>query len=39
MDRFLVTDVQWEKMAPFCFGKPIDPGRTGSDGRLFRQAS
>jgi len=25
-------------MAPFCFGKPIDPGRTGSDGQLYTEA-
>jgi len=25
-------------MAPFCFGKPIDPGRTGGDGHLCTEA-
>ena len=25
MDRFSLTDAQWEKMAPFCLGKPTDP--------------
>jgi transposase len=25
-------------MEPFCLGKPSDPGRTGSDGRLFLEA-
>ena len=38
MDRFLLTDAQWEKMAPFCLGKPTDPGRTGGDIRLFTEA-
>lgn len=38
MDRFSLTDAQWEKMEPFCLGKPTDPGRTGSDNRLFVEA-
>ena len=38
MDRLILTDAQWEKMEPFCLGKPSDPGRTGSDGRLFVEA-
>ena len=38
MDRLVLTDMQWEKMAPFCLGKPTDPGRTGSDCRLFVEA-
>jgi transposase len=38
MDRFSLTDAQWEKMGPFCFGKPTDPGRTGGDNRLFVEA-
>ena len=38
MDRFSLTDAQWEKMEPFCLGKPTDPGRTGGDGRLFVEA-
>ena len=25
-------------MAPFCLGKPTDPGRTGPDGRQFLEA-
>ena len=29
---------QWEKMQPFCLGKPTDPGRTGGDCRLFTEA-
>src|SRR5690242_2393323 len=38
MDRFSLTDAQWERMQPFCLGKPSDPGRTGGDGRLFLEA-
>ncbi len=38
MDRFSLTDAQWEKMQPFCLGKPTDPGRTGGDTRLFTDA-
>lgn len=28
MDRFNLTNAQWEKMERFCLGKPTDPGRT-----------
>src|SRR5947209_4096764 len=38
MDRFSLTDSQWEKMQPFGVGKPGDPGRTGGDARLFVEA-
>ena len=38
MDRFSLTDTQWERMEPFCLGKPADPGRTGGDNRLFVEA-
>ena len=38
MNRFSLTDAQWEKMGPFCLGKPTDPGRTGGDNRLFVEA-
>ena len=36
--RFIITDRQWEKIAPLCLGKVTDPGRTGSDARLFLEA-
>ena len=38
MDRFVLTDAQWAVMAPHCLGKPTDPGRTGSDNRMFLEA-
>ena len=38
MDRLCLTDAQWAKMEPHCLGKASDPGRTGSDGRLFLEA-
>ena len=38
MDRFCLTDAQWEKMEPYCLGKASDPGRTGGDGRMFLEA-
>ncbi len=38
MDRFILTDAQWVKMEPHCLGKPTDPGRTGSDNRMFLEA-
>jgi transposase len=31
MDRFSLTDAQWEKMQPFCLGKLSDRGRTAGD--------
>ena len=38
MSRFSLSGAQWEKMRPFCLGKPEDPGRTGGNGRLFLAA-
>jgi len=37
-ERFVITDRQWALMEPHCLGKKTDPGRTGSDGRLFLEA-
>ena len=34
-DRYVITDRQWSKIELHCLGKKTDPGRTGSDGRLF----
>jgi transposase len=38
MDRFVLTDAQWAKMEPHCLGKRSDPGRSGTDNRLFLEA-
>ena len=38
MERLVLTDAQWAKMAPHGLGKPSDPGRTGSDNRRFLEA-
>jgi transposase len=33
--RYELSDAQWERIAPMLPGKVGDPGRTGSDNRLF----
>ena len=38
MPRLILNDAQWAKMAPHCLGKATDPGRSGSDNRLFVEA-
>jgi transposase len=38
MDRFVLSDAQWARMEPHCLGKVADPGRSGSDNRLFLEA-
>ena len=38
MERFVLTDAQWAKMEPHCLGKQSDPGRSGTDNRLFVEA-
>jgi transposase len=38
MERFVLTDAQWAKMEPHCLGKPRDPGRSGTNNRLFVEA-
>ena len=38
MDRDLLSDEQWERVAPLLPGKPGDPGRSGEDNRLFVEA-
>lgn len=35
MDRDLLSDALWERIAPLLPGKEGDPGRTGEDNRLF----
>ncbi len=36
--RQVLTQTQWDKMAPHCLGKPSDAGRSGKDNRLFVEA-
>jgi len=36
--RLLLTDAQWERIAPLLPGKEGDPGRTAADNRLFLEA-
>ncbi|WP_227000731.1 transposase [Komagataeibacter diospyri] len=38
MDRFVLTDAHWTKMASLCLGKKTDRGRSGKDNRLFIEA-
>lgn len=38
MDRSVLSDVQWERIAPLLPGKSGDPGRSGADNRLFLEA-
>lgn len=33
--RYELSQAQWERIAPMLPGKSSDPGRTGSDNRLF----
>jgi transposase len=35
MERLILTDAQWAKMEPHCLGKVGDPGRSGSNNRVF----
>ncbi len=38
MDRMVLRDDQWERIAPLLPGKVGDPGRSGTDNRLFMEA-
>ncbi len=38
MDRSVLSDAQWNKIAPLLPGKPGDPGRSGADNRQFVEA-
>ena len=38
MNRDLLDDEQWERIAPLLPGKKGDPGRSGADNRLFLEA-
>jgi transposase len=37
-ERFIVTDRQWTLIEPICLGKETDPGRSGTDNRMFVEA-
>jgi transposase len=38
VDRFVLTDAQWARMAPLCLSKPGGPGHSGKDNWLFVEA-
>ena len=38
MIRRILSDAQWERVAPLLPGKPGDPGRSGQDNRGFLEA-
>lgn len=38
MDRNVLSDAQWQRIAPLLPGKPGDPGRSAADNRLFLEA-
>ena len=38
MERLLLNDAQWERIAPLLPGKEGDPGRSGENNRLFVEA-
>ncbi len=38
MNRLVLKDEQWERIAPLLPGKAVDPGSSGSDNRLLREA-
>lgn len=38
MIRFVLSNAQWERVAPLLPGKPGDPGRSAADNRLFLEA-
>jgi transposase len=38
LERFLLSDAQFEKIAPILPGKNSDPGRTAANNRLFVEA-
>jgi len=35
MERFVLTDAQWARIEPLCLGKRSDPGRSGTNNRMF----
>jgi hypothetical protein len=35
MDRLVLSDTAWERMAPLIIGRPDQKGSTGRDNRMF----
>ncbi len=35
MDRLVLSDAAWERMAPLIIGRPDQKGSTGRDNRMF----
>jgi transposase len=35
MDRLVLSDGQWERIAPLIIGRPDQKGSTGRDNRMF----
>ena len=35
MDRLILNDAAWERMAPLIIGRPDQKGSTGRDNRMF----
>ena len=38
MDRYAISDADWERLAPLLPGRPGTPGRSGDDNRRFLNA-
>ena len=38
MSRMMLSDAQWDRIEPLLPGKAGDPGRSGTDNRLFLEA-
>ena len=39
MDRLVLSDVAWERMAPLIIGRPDQKGSTGRNNRMFEAMS
>jgi len=35
LDRLVLSDAAWERMAPLIIGRPVQRGSTGRDNRMF----
>jgi transposase len=38
LNRLVLTDAQWDAIAPHCLGKRRDPGQTGGSAHFFLEA-